>query len=138
MNFAEILRDPNSKYFLVPITVAILGVFAKWVCSNDMIGIKRPIELFYLAPNLLVANFILIICEFSRYNEIAGSKQLQFHDMCFSALLFNIGATIIISLWIRFMGWNQSTKRLGAWKGIVLPDILAVVVMYFVFKMMAE
>lgn len=138
MNFAEILRDPNSKYFLVPITVAILGVLAKWVCSNDKIGIKRPIELFYLAPNLLVANFILIICEFSRYNYIVDSKQLKFHDICFSALLFNIGATIFISLWIRFMGWNQSTKRLRAWKGIVLPDLLAVVVMYFVFKMMAE
>ena len=138
MNFAEILRDPNSKYFLVPITVAILGVLAKWVCSNDKIGIKRPIELFYLAPNLLVANFILIICEFSRYNYIVDSKQLKFHVICFSALLFNIGATIFISLWIRFMGWNQSIKRLRAWKGIVLPDLLAVVVMYFVFKMMAE
>lgn len=138
MNLAEILRDPNSKYFLVPITVAILGVLAKWFCSNDKIGIKRPIELFYLAPNLLVANFILIICEFSRYNDIDDTKQLQFHDMCFSALMFNIGATIIISLWIRFLGWNQSTQKLRFWKGIVLPDILAVVIMYFVFKMMSE
>jgi len=29
MNLAEIFRDPNSKYFLVPVTVAILGVLAK-------------------------------------------------------------------------------------------------------------
>ena len=137
MNIVEFLRDSNSKYFLVPITAAILGVVAKWACSNDKIGIRRPIELFYLAPNLLTANFIMIICEFSRYLSVEADKQQQFLDLCFSALMFNIGATVLVTMWIRSWGWNIAAKNLKSWTGIIIPDILAGVVMYFVFKIMS-
>lgn len=136
MNVAELLRDPNSKYFLVPLTVAVLGVLAKWISSNDKVGIRRPSELFYLSPNLLVANFIMIICEFSKYALVDKSKQQLFHDSCFSALMFNIGASIAITLWIRMWGWNTYSRELRLWRGILLPDLFAIAVMYFVFRIM--
>lgn len=136
MNIAEILRQPESKYMLIPLATAILGVLAKVISQNDRIGIKRPIELFYLAPNLLVANFIMIICEFSKYNLIAPSEQMKFNDACISALLLNIGATFALTFWIRKIGWEERTNKLKKWKGIIIPDFLSIVVMYFIFKMM--
>ncbi|MBO5627976.1 MAG: hypothetical protein J5965_02720 [Aeriscardovia sp.] len=137
MNVAELLRNPDAKYFLIPLVTAILGVVAKVISQNDKIGLKRPIELFYLAPNLLMANFILILCEFSKYIQIEPVKQQVFSDACFSALLLNFGATIGITLYIRKFGWNYCTGHLRTWHGILIPDILVIVVMYFVFKTLA-
>lgn len=137
MNISELLRDPNSKYFLIPLATAILGVLAKVISQNDKIGLKRPIELFYLAPNLLVANFILIICEFNKYSFISPELQQSFSDACVSALLLNIGATFGLTFWIRKLGWNHQTGTLKPWMGILIPDFLSIVVMYFVFKTLA-
>lgn len=137
MNIAELLREPNSKYLLIPLATAILGVLAKVISQNDKIGLKHPIELFYLAPNLLVANFILIICEFSKYSLIEFEKQQAFSDACVSALLLNIGATFALTFWIRKLGWNHHTGNLKPWLGILIPDFLVIVVMYFVFKTLA-
>lgn len=137
MNIPELLRDPNSKYFLIPLITAVLGVVAKVISQNDKIGLKRPIELFYLAPNLLVANFILIICEFGKISFMEPGQQQVFSDACVSALLLNIGATVGITLWIRKLGWNYSTECLKTWLGIWIPDFVVVMVMYFVFKILA-
>lgn len=137
MNIPALLRDPNSKYFLIPLITAILGVLAKVISQNDRIGLKRPIELFYLAPNLLVANFILIICEFGKFDLISPKQQQAFSDACVSALLLNVGATFAITFLIRKFGWDCGTGRLKTWLGIIIPDILVVAVMYFVFKVLA-
>lgn len=137
MNILELLREPNSRYFLIPLATAILGVLAKVISQNDKIGIKRPIDLFYLAPNLLVANFILILSEYSKFNMIVSERQMDFSDACMSALLLNVGATFIITFWIRKLGWNPVSEQLRAWNGIIIPDLMSVAMMYFVFKIIA-
>lgn len=137
MNIPELLRDPDSKYFIIPLTTALLSVIAKVISKNDKIGLNRPIELLYLAPNLLVSNFILIICEYSKYTFIRPELQQIFSDACFSALLINIGATFGLTYMIREYGWNHQTGQLKTWMGIIIPDILTLGVMYLVFNTLA-
>lgn len=130
----EILRDPNSKYLIIPLITTILGVFAKTISKNDRILKKRWIENLYLAPNLLVSNFVFICCELSKYSLIEPELQPQFNDMCISALLLNIGCSALICMGIRYFGWNEDEKQLRKWRGILLPDLASIGVMYLVFK----
>ena len=68
---------------------------------------------------------------------IEPEKQQVFSDACFSALLLNFGATLAITFCIRKLGWNHETGQLRTWRGILIPDLLVIGVMYLVFKTLA-
>ena len=48
--------------------------------------------------------------------------------------LLNIGCSALICMGIRYFGWNEDEKQLRKWRGILLPDLASVGVMYLVFK----
>lgn len=134
IDFLSLLRDPNAKYFVVPVVTAFLSIVAKMMSANDKFSKARMLEYFYLAPNLLVSNFIYICCEFSRYKDIAPEMQSKLSDACVNAMIFNFWSTVGICMFIRFFGWDKDKKRLGSWFGIWIPDAAALFVMSLVFS----
>lgn len=134
MNLVEYLRDPDSRYILIPVVTAVLSVFAKLVCQNDKVEADKRWDLLYLAPNLLMSNFIVICGDYSKVVE--PSRQQLLNDMCFSALLLNIGMSVLIFYFIRKWGWDFNRKTLRLWRGILIPDLISLGVMYMVFNML--
>lgn len=108
LDFIGLLQKPDSKYFVVPLVTAILSIVAKAMSRNDQVEMKRPVEYFYLAPNLLVSNFVFICCEFSKYSLIASeSQKVAFNNACVNALIFNFWMTVAITFFIRTFGWDK-------------------------------
>lgn len=135
LDFIGLLQNPDSKYFVVPLVTAILSIAAKAMSRNDQVVMKRRVEYFYLAPNLLVSNFVFICCEFPKYTLITCEAQrTAFNNTCINALIFNFWMTMAITFFIRTYGWDKERKELRAGRGIWGPDVAALFVMYMVFN----
>lgn len=131
MDLISVLQTPESKFVLMPIVTIIAGVIIKQLCQNDKID-KSSRDLFYWTPNFLVSNFILICGEFS--NHIDKVEQLEFTRSCFNAMILNVVGGAFICLWIRRWGWNVNQNYLRVWRGIFIPNVYAIILMYVVLK----
>lgn len=138
----QFLGSSLAKFFFVPILTVVLGMVIKVSSSNDKMRINGR-ELFFLGPDLLSAGFLLVFVELcnSIQNNItvANGSMVGFNTGLLTALLLCIVSLLLMPLWIRKLGY-QNTRfpwvQHKLWLGIIIPDLWGCALLFGILKLL--
>lgn len=136
----DFLSSPLAKFFFVPLITIIVGLFIRVSSINDKYKIDTK-ECFFLGPDFISAGLLLVFVELCNSFQSArasvdnSSGIVTALVLCFLSILF-------MPFWIRKQGYKEEPITHGfshhLWKGIIIPDIWGLVVLYCILKFIGQ
>ena len=136
----EFLSSPLAKFFLVPLITILIGLFIKVSSVNDKFKTDTK-EWFFLGPDLISAGLLLVFVELCN-NLQQTSMSSTDNSGIVIALVLSTLSILLMPFWIRKFGYVEQPIIQGYshhfWRGIVVPDIWGLAVLFSILKCIGQ
>ena len=138
-DYFSFISLPITRYLFIPIITVIIGTWARYSSQNDKYDLAKR-DLFYWSHDIIVSGFIVVFVDFANNCSASGTTVPVTIILKFIGCLFVcLSGLIVVGFIIRKFGWEKpipAIVRLHLWKGIIIPNVIAVSVLWIIFKIM--
>ena len=134
IDLLSLLSNSDAKYVVVPSISLVLSTFYRYYCQNDKYA-SMSWDLFYWGPNLLTTALLLIFLDYAAYCN--AEKTIERSKDYGNLMLEYLILFLIVTLLIRKKGWKANEIdgiRHSHFWGIVLPDIIGILYLYYILS----
>lgn len=136
----EFLSSSLAKFFFVPLITIIVGLFIKVSSVNDKYKTDTK-EWFFLGPDLISAGLLIVFVELCNSLQLSNAVEGN-NSGVVSALVLCFLSILLMPFWIRKTGYEEQPIMHGFshhfWRGIIIPDIWGLAVLFFILKFIGQ